>query len=50
MIGEEFFEEIEKPENWPANAKECELENIYMSLKNFIKDYIKGRYRKRISK
>lgn len=34
MIGEEIFDGIEKPENWPANAKECELENIYISLKN----------------
>lgn len=38
MIGEEIFDGIEKPENWPANAKECELENIYISLKKFIKD------------
>ena len=30
MIGEEIFDGIEKPENWPANAKECELENIYI--------------------
>ena len=38
MIGEEIFDGIKKTENWPANAKECELENIYISLKKFIKD------------
>lgn len=38
MIGEEIFDGIEKPENLPANDKECELENIYISLKKFIKD------------
>ncbi len=38
MLGETIFEGIKKPDNWPANAKECELENLYSALIRFIED------------
>ena len=38
MLGETIFEGIKKPDNWPANAKECELENLYSALIKFIED------------
>lgn len=36
MIGDEILEGVEKPKDWPVNAKECALEKIYISLKKFI--------------
>ncbi len=38
MIGEEILSAIEKPEDWPTNAKECALENLYISLNKFIEE------------
>ena len=38
VLGEELLNDVEKPEDWPANAKECELENIYVSINKFIEN------------
>ena len=34
----EMEEVIDKPEGWPANAIECQLENIQMQLDEFMKN------------
>jgi hypothetical protein len=31
----EYFDMSEKPEQWPANAIECQLENIYTAIDKF---------------
>ena len=36
VIGDDILIGTEKPADWPANAQECELENLYTALKEFI--------------